>query len=163
MKIQMHNEISNAIDLDRDLELIWRWLRWIQKKEIEEMTKKSWKIKYFHFVWSCENLAWLCEMDQNEFLLQTKGKPQGWFRMIMWNAPERRKLLLLHFLVRTIKRNCWISCEMTILLLNFRFLREEASVRPLRWCQVSTWPWPINKNLIFSFRGLLDISNCRIF
>ena len=30
--------------LDQDLELIWKWLRWIQKKEMEEMTKKSLKI-----------------------------------------------------------------------------------------------------------------------
>ena len=56
MKIQMHNERSNAIGLDRDLELIWRWLKWIQKKEMKEMTKMSLEIKYFHF-------AWLCEMD----------------------------------------------------------------------------------------------------
>ena len=41
MKIQMHNERSDANCLDWDLELIWRWLRWIQKKKIEEMTKKS--------------------------------------------------------------------------------------------------------------------------
>ena len=40
MMIQMHNEISNVIGLDRDLELIWRWLKWNQEKEMEEMVKK---------------------------------------------------------------------------------------------------------------------------
>ena len=45
----MHNERSNAIGLDWDLELIWRQLKWNQEKEMEEMTKESLKIKYFHF------------------------------------------------------------------------------------------------------------------
>ena len=39
--IQMHNEINNAIGLDQDLELIWRWLKWNQEKEMEEMAKRS--------------------------------------------------------------------------------------------------------------------------
>ena len=42
---------------------------------------------------------------------------------------------------------------MVILLLNSRFLGEEASEKPRRWCQVSTWSWPINRNLIYSFLG----------
>ena len=151
MMIQMHNEKSNAIGLDRDLELIWKWLRGIQKKEMEKMTKRSWKIKYFrlhdHVKISHDYAKW----TRRNFCCKVR------------NAPRRRNLLLLHFWFRTIMQNCWISCEITILLLNFRYLSEEASGRSLRWCQVSTWPWPINRNLIFSFKNFLDISNYRIF
>ena len=43
MMIQMHNEISNVIGLDQDLELIWRELKWNQEKEMEEMTKSKLK------------------------------------------------------------------------------------------------------------------------
>ena len=125
------------------------------------MTKRNWKIKYFYFAWSCKNHAWLCEIDQKVFVLQTKGESQNWFcmimrkfRTVMQNALGRQKLMLLYFLFCTIMRNCWTSCKMVILLLNSRFLGEEASERPLRWCQVSTWPWPINDNLIFSFKEL---------
>ena len=32
---------EESMHLDQDLELIWRWLKWIQKKEMEEMTKRS--------------------------------------------------------------------------------------------------------------------------
>ena len=39
----MHNEKSNAIGLDQDLELIWRELKWNQEKEMEEMTKRKLK------------------------------------------------------------------------------------------------------------------------
>ena len=35
------------------------------------------------------------------------------------------------------------------------FLDEEVSERPLRWCQVSTWPWPINRKGIDSFKNFL--------
>ena len=54
---------------------------------------------------------------------------------------RKAKLVLMHFPFRTIVRNCIFS----------RSLSEEASRRPLRWCQVSTWPWSINRNLIYSF------------
>ena len=124
------------------------------------MTKRNWKIKYFYFAWSCKNHAWLCEMDQKVFVLQTKGESQNWFcmimrkfRTVMQNALGRQKLMLLYFLFCTIMRNCWTSCKMVILLLNSRFLGEEASEKPRRWCQVSTWSWPINRNLIYSFLG----------
>ena len=74
-------------------------------------------------------------------------------RMVMRNGPEgifaankrgtsklishdhakcSRKAKIVAVAFRTIMRNCWISCEMTILLLNSRFLSEEASGRPLR-------------------------------
>ena len=41
MIFQMHNERSNVIGLVRDLALIWRWLKWNQEKEMEEMAKRS--------------------------------------------------------------------------------------------------------------------------
>ena len=41
MMIQMHNEISDAISLDWDLELIWRQLKWNQNEEMREIAKKS--------------------------------------------------------------------------------------------------------------------------
>ena len=48
----------------------------------------------------------------------------------------------------------WLSsCKMVVLLLNSRFLNEEAFRRPLRWCQISTWHWPINRNLNISLRS----------
>ena len=59
MELRRANNVDDeeeSMPLDWDLELIWRLLRWIQKKEMKEMTKMSLEIKYFHF-------AWLCEMD----------------------------------------------------------------------------------------------------
>ena len=68
--------------LDQDLELIWKWLRWIQKKEMEEMTKKSLKINisishdhakishdhtkisHDHAKWT---RRWICVASQGEF------------------------------------------------------------------------------------------------
>ena len=43
-KLRRSNNVDNekeSMHLDQDLELIWRWLKWIQKKEMEEMTKRS--------------------------------------------------------------------------------------------------------------------------
>ena len=59
----------------------------------------------------------------------------------------------------------WPSlCEMIVLLLNSRLMNGEASRRTLRWCQVSTWPWPINRNLIFLMKEAFWIFLiCRIF
>ena len=57
MELRRANNVDDEEDsmhLDQYLELIWRW---IQKKEMEEMTKKSLKIKYFHFARSCKNFA----------------------------------------------------------------------------------------------------------
>ena len=110
--------------------------------------KKLKKISHDHAKWT-----------RRHFLLQIKGKSQSWFRMtmrkfrtVMQNAPKRWKLVLMHFWLRTNMGNCWSLCEMTMLLLNSRFLGKEASRRPLRWGQVSNWPWPINRNLIFSWK-----------
>ena len=45
MKLRKANNVDDeeeAMHLDQDLELIWRWLWWIQKKEMEKkMTKRS--------------------------------------------------------------------------------------------------------------------------
>ena len=137
----MHNERRNAIGLDRDLEVIE-----VDSKERNGgMTKRSWKIMYFHFAWSCENSAQSCEMDQKAFLLQIKREIS---KLI---SHDLVKISHSHAKLLELVRKCWISLEMDILLLNSRFLGEKASRRPLRWCQVSTWPWPITRNFIFSF------------
>ena len=149
MMIQMHNERSNEIGLDWDLELIWRWLKWNQEKVIEEMTKRSWKTMFFNFAWTCEKFAQSCEMDQRGIWLQLKGKKwklisHDHAKILHSHAKCSRKvkMVLINFPLRIIMRNCIFS----------RFLGEEASGRPLRWCQVSTWPWPINRNLIYSLK-----------
>ena len=44
MELRKANDVDDeeeAMHLDQALELIWRWLRWIHKKEMEEMSKKS--------------------------------------------------------------------------------------------------------------------------
>ena len=70
-----------------------------------------------------------------------------------WEAISKRsrktKIMLRDPPLRTIVRSCWGSCENVFSLY---FLDEIDSRRPFRWCQVSTWPWPINKNLIYSFK-----------
>ena len=123
---------------------------------------------FFNFAWPCENFARSCEMKQNGFWLQhTKGKVKSnfaWPCKIFAQSCEtlqedknnvdgfstshhRTKLMRL-------MRKCIFS----------RFLDEEASRRPLRWCQVSTWPWPINRNEIDSLKDFfLHFSNCRTF
>ena len=167
MMIQMHNERSNEIGLDRDLELIWRWLKWNQEKEIEEMTKRSWKTMFFNFAWTCEKFAQSCEMDQRGIWLQLKGKKWKLIShdhaKILHNhakCSKKAKIVLMNFPLRTIMRNCWNSCKIAFF---YRFLGEEAFERPFRWCQVSTWPWPINRNLIYSFWKDIYISNRRTF
>ena len=104
---------------------------------------------------------------RRQFWLQLKGKSKSWFRMtmrkfhtIMRNAPRRQIWVLVHFPLRTIVRNCWSSCEIAFFS---RFLGKEASERPLKWCQVFTWPWPINRNLIYLFWEKYTFSNCKTF
>ena len=47
----------------------------------------------------------------------------------------------------------WLSSrEMIVLLLNSRLLNGKA-FGFLRWCQVSTWPWLINRNLNISLKS----------
>ena len=57
---------------------------------------------------------------------------------------RKAKLVLMHFSLRTIVQNCIFFPD---------FFVKKVFGRPLRWCQVSTWPWPINRNLIYSFKN----------
>ena len=46
MELRRANNVDDeeeSMHLDQDLELIWRWLRWIQKKEMEKKDKKELK------------------------------------------------------------------------------------------------------------------------
>ena len=52
MELRRANNVDDeekSMHLGRDLELIWRQLKWNQNKEMEEMTNENLKIKYFHF------------------------------------------------------------------------------------------------------------------
>ena len=52
MELRKANNVDDEeeeMHLDHVLEPIWKCLRWIQKKEMKEMTKMSLEIKYFHF------------------------------------------------------------------------------------------------------------------
>ena len=128
------------------------------------MTKENLKIKYFHFAWLWkmnQKVELCCRLNENCQVDSTWSCEN--FTQSCEMLQEDVNCYCCIFLFHIIMRNCLSSCEMTILLLNSRFLDEEASGRPLRWCQVSTWPWPINRNLIFSWKSFLDISNCIIF
>ena len=76
------------------------------------------------------------------------------FRTTMQNGQESSLLLLLnrisHSCVKmmTLLQNDLSSYKMVILILNFRFVNSKGSKIPMRSCQVSTWPWPINKTWI---------------
>ena len=115
---------------------------------------------FFNFAWPCKmkhngcwlqhtkgkvksNFAWPCEIfaQSCETLQEDENNAKG-------SSTSHHCAKLLGFM-----RKCIFS----------RFLDEEASEKPLRWCQVSTWPWPINKNLIDSFKDFGYISNCRTF
>ena len=44
MELRRANDVDDeeeAMHLDQDLELIWRWLWWIQKKEMEKKNDKN--------------------------------------------------------------------------------------------------------------------------
>ena len=46
MELRRANNVDDekeSMHLDQDLKLIWRWLRWIQKKEMEKNDKKQLK------------------------------------------------------------------------------------------------------------------------
>ena len=90
------------------------------------------------FTWTCKNFTLSCEMVQKVVATVTP--------LI---SHDHAKLLS--------------SCKMISLLLNSRSLNGEASERPLRWYQVSIWPWPINRNLNFSLKDFLDTFDFRIF
>ena len=118
MMIQMDNERRNAIGLDLDLELIWRWLKWNQEKEMEEMAKRSWKTMFFNFAWTCGKFAQSCELDQRGIWLQLKG--EKWKLILHDHAKnshshakcsKKTKMVLMNFPLCTIVQNCWSSCE----------------------------------------------------
>ena len=76
MRIQTHNERSNAIGLDWDLEADE-----VESKERNGRNdKKELKTMFFHLTWTCKKFAQSCEMEQKGFWLQLKG--------------EKRKLIL---------------------------------------------------------------------
>ena len=106
MMIQMHNEINNAIGLDQDLELIWRWLKWNQEKEMEEMAKRSWKTMFFNFAWTCEKFAQSCEMDRRGIWLQLKGEKWKLISHSHAKCSRKTKMVLMNFPLRTIMQNC---------------------------------------------------------
>ena len=115
--------------------------------------KKSWKTMFFSFRMNMRKIRTVVRNGpEGNLVAAQKDRMTMWkFRTVMRNAPRRRKWCwwIFHFAQ---------SCEIVgaHAKLHFsRFLGEKASRRPLRWCQVSTWPWPINKNLIYSFRRLL--------
>ena len=123
-----------------------KWRKW--QKEVE---KSSILISHEHAKNSHRRVNW----NRTDFGCSSKGKK---WKLISHDhakishshakCSKNAKLVLMHFPLRTIVRNCWSSCKITFFP---DFFGEKASVRPLRWCQVSTWLWPINRNLIYSF------------
>ena len=80
-------------------------------------------------------------------------KPLLLLLLLDWISHDHLKLIVL-------VKNGRSSCEIMILMLNFRFVNLEGSKRPMRGCQVSTWPWPINRNLNFSCKSFLTLWLC---
>ena len=117
-----------------------------------EIAKRSRKNMFFDF-------ARPCEMKQNGFWLQhTKGKVRSNFswpceifaqscEMLQEDENNADRSSTLHHRAKLLwlMRKCIFS----------RFLDEEVSKRPLRWCQESTWPWLINRKGIDSFKNFL--------
>ena len=73
---------------------------------------------------------------------------------------RKTKIMLMDPPLRTIVRSCWGSCENVFSLY---FLDEIDSRRPFRWCQVSTWPWPIIETWLTHLETFDTFSNCRTF
>ena len=119
------------------------------------MIKGSSKIKCCKFAWSCKNFARLSEIDQIRKIDCKNGSCFAWIcenlaqscKMVQKAANAAIAPLISHDHAKLILfvRNGWKSCEMLILLPNSRLLKGENSRRPLKWCQVSTWPWHINR------------------
>ena len=130
---------------------------WNQKKEMEEMTKRSSKTKCCIFAWLCElyqmrdlccRLRKMCKLISHEHVKISQSHTKWSGKLLL--------LLLLHWF-RTTMWNWFSSCEMVILLINSKLLNGEGPRRPFKWCQVSTWPWQINRNLNFSLKSLLTL------
>ena len=146
---------------------IWSWFggSWsgIKRKKWQKGVEKlCFSISHEH----AENLHSHEKWNRKDFGCSSKRKSENWFRVnvkISHNhakCSKKAKIVLMNFPLRTIMRNCWNSCKIAFF---YRFLGEEAFERPFRWCQVSTWPWPINRNLIYSFWKDIYISNRRTF
>ena len=105
---------------------------------------RNYKRKLKNQIFSFRMTMW--NEPKGGIVLQTKENCQADFAWTCENfshsckMPQEAIIVAAEFLISS-------SCEKDILLLNFRLLDEEASGRPLRWCQMSTWPCPINRNL----------------
>ena len=112
-------------------------IRTIVRNETERIlaTAQRGKVKT-DFAWLCENFTRSCEMLQ-----------EGENGVDAFSTSHNCVKLL------ELVRNCIFS----------RFLGEEASEKPLRWCQVSTWPWPKIETWFTHFGDFYTFSNCRIF
>ena len=134
-----------------------------------EIAKSSWKKKtcFFNFAWPCEIFAQSCEMKRNGLWLQhTKGKVKtdfAWPYEIFAQSCEMLQEDKISVDAFSTSHNCANLLGLVRNRIFSRFLGEEASRRPLRWCQVSTWPWPINRNLINSFKDFFIFPNCKTF
>ena len=125
MKIQMHNEISNAIGLDRDLEFDLEVVEVDSKERNWRNDKKELKNYVFPF-----------RMIMRKFRTIMRNGPEGIYvanqreisKLISYDhakfshnhvkfshnhskCSRNAKLVLMHFPLRTIMRNCWSSCE----------------------------------------------------
>ena len=127
-------------------------------KKIEEMTKKNWKITHCNF-------ACLCKLDRGKIIYINLKKKKftppceilqlcaKWSKSFftycyysLWNfvwlcgnvgaCPKWPNLM----------QNC-VFGPSSIFFLNLKVFKI-----PIRVCQVSTWPYPINRNLNFSLR-----------
>ena len=120
------------------------------------MIKGSSKIK-------CCKFAWLCKMDQTrkiDYNIRMMPKlicmNMRKFRLVMRNGEKVVVAPLIsynHVKLILFMWNRRGSCEIMILMLNSKFLNLDGSRRLMWGCQVSTWPWPINRNLNFSWRS----------
>ena len=126
------------------------------RNDKKELKKLCFSISHEH----AKNLHSHMKWNKKDFGCSSKGKSENWFcmtmrkfRTVMRNAPGRRKWCwwIFHFAQ---------SCEICIFS---RFLGEKASERPLRWCQVSTWPWPKIETWFTHFGDFYTFSNCRMF
>ena len=91
---------------------------------------------FLNFAWPCEIFAQSCEtLQKNE--IEVDG-----FSTSHHHARSLRARAKVHSL---------------------QILDEEVSGRPLKCCQVSFLPWPINRNVIDSFKNFRIFSNCRTF
>ena len=139
---------------------LWSWIEgdggWFKRKKWEkwqkEVGKSCFSISHEHAENSHNREKWNrmgfgCSTKRKKWKLISHDHAK--FSHSHAKCSRKTKFVPMHFPFRTIMRNCWSSWEIVFFP---DFLSEEASERPFRLCQVSTWPWPINKNLIYSFK-----------